>query len=161
MIKMKAEYINPFLEATLQLFRQTFGIEPIPGKAFLMEKSNTHRWDVSGVMVLTGPVIGVVVIRLTRYLTEKLLEKTGITCKDDEEREEVINGMIGELVNVIAGNASGKLTEYNIKVSVPFVVQGENHSVMWPERAPIVGIPFSTNYGPFLVNVSFIEPKKK
>jgi len=32
-----------------------------------------------------------------------------------------------------------------------------NHSVMWPERVPIIGIPFNTPYGPFLVNISLME----
>ena len=58
---MNVEYINPFLDATINMFDKTFGIVPEAGKPFIVEKSAAHRWDVSGVMVLTGKVLGVVV----------------------------------------------------------------------------------------------------
>ncbi len=154
---MKVEYINPILEATINLFDKTFGIVPEAGKPFILERSTAHRWDVSGVMVLTGKVIGVVVIRLTRHLSVKLLQRACIEFETDDEREELTNGLVGELINVISGNAATQLSDFNIKVSVPFVVQGMNHSVMWPERVPIIGIPFNTPYGPFLVNISLME----
>ncbi|MBN2051628.1 MAG: chemotaxis protein CheX [Spirochaetales bacterium] len=154
---MKAAYINPFLEATIRLFRVTFGIDAEAGKPYILNNMSKHRWEISGVMVMTGNAIGVVAIRLTRYLSLKLLEKSGLTCKDEAEQYQLINEMVSELVNVIAGNASGKLEDFNIKVSIPFVIQGENHSVMWPERSPIMAIPFSTPYGPFDVNVSMIQ----
>lgn len=158
---MKAAHINPFLDATINMFRQTFGIVPEAGKPFIVKHASAHRWDVSGVMVLTGSVMGVVVIRLTKFLTIKLLSRACIDCETEEEREDLVNGLVGELVNVIAGNAAGKLVDFDIKVSVPFVVQGINHSVMWPERSPIVGIPFNTPHGPFVVNVSLIPPKSQ
>lgn len=48
---MKAEYINPFIEATINLFDITFGIQPEAGKPFILEKSAAHPWDVSGVIL--------------------------------------------------------------------------------------------------------------
>ncbi|MCD1654031.1 chemotaxis protein CheX [Treponema zuelzerae] len=39
----------------------------------------------------------------------------------------MINRLVGELVNVIAAQASNKLEEYRIEISVPIVVQGQNH----------------------------------
>ncbi len=154
---LKAEYINPFLESTGRLFGSTFDMNPKAGNLFIVDDQIKHRWEVSGVMILTGSAIGIVAIRLSRYLSVKLLEKSGILYESDEERDELTNGMVGELVNIIAGNASSQLSGYNIKVSVPFVVQGENHSIAWPENAPIIGIPYSTSYGPFLINVTMFN----
>ncbi len=73
------------------------------------------------------------------------------------EREELVKEMVGEMVNIIAGNASTTLENYRINISVPFVIQGSNHAVTWPHKAPIISIPFSTPFGPFEVNVSMIE----
>ena len=154
---VKAQYINPFLESTYKLFDATFDMKPTAGTCFLVKNQIKHRWEISGVMILTGSAIGIVSIRLTRHLSLKLLEKSGIYYETTEERDQLTNGMIGELVNIIAGNASSRLSGYNIKVSVPFVVQGENHSIAWPENAPIIGIPFTTAYGPFVVNVSMFN----
>ena len=157
---MRADYINPFLNATINLFDLTFNIDPQPGPPFLVDDSSKHRWEISGVMVLTGSAIGVVAIRLSRFLSSKLLEKSGLRIESEAEREELTTEMVGELVNIIAGNASSRLSDYNIKVSVPFVVQGENHSLSWPSNVPIIGIPFTTKHGPFLVNVSLFDKEK-
>jgi len=157
---MKAELVNPFLTATIELFEKTFGVVPLPGEAYLEERSIKHRWDISAVMFLTGSAIGVVAIRLTRILADRLLRKSGVTWESEDERESLCDGMVGELVNIISGNASGRLSGYDIEISVPLVVQGENHTVSWPDRAPILSIPFSTDCGPFVVNVCLIELPK-
>ncbi len=153
---MKAAHINPFLQATINLFRQTFGIVPDVGTPYLVDDFHSHRWEISGVMILTGSAIGVVSLRLSRLLASKLLDKSGV-CVDEEDRESIISGMIGELVNVISGNAATVLSGYDIRVSVPFVVQGKDHSISWPDRAPVMGVPFITKYGPFAVYVSLID----
>jgi len=158
---MKASYINPFLSSTIALFESLFGFSPQPGDAFLDERAHTHRWDISAVMVLTGNAIGVVAIRLTRPLANKLLELSGVTPTNVGDQEELMNGMVGEVVNIIAGNASAKLASYDIEISVPIVIQGQNHTVAWPDSTPIIAVPFSTPYGPFLVNISLIELPKQ
>ena len=101
--------------------------------------------------------IGVVAIRLTRVLADKLLEKTGITWTSDDEREKIINGMVGEIVNIISAHSATKLVDYKITISVPIVVQGTNHTISWPDQQPILAIPFTTPIGHFLVNVSLFE----
>jgi Predicted inhibitor of MCP methylation, homolog of CheC len=157
---MNVDYINPFLSSTIELFERTFGLTPVAGEAFLDDRARKHRWDVSAVMVLTGSAIGVVVIRLTKVLADKLLQRSGVLWKDEEERRNLCDAMVGEMVNIVSGNASGKLTGYKIEISVPLVIQGENHTISWPDRAPIIGVPFSTDCGPFLVNVCLIELPK-
>jgi len=154
---LNAAYVNPFLSATIRLFEQMFGITPVVGSIYLDERAHTHRWDISAVMVLTGNAIGVVALRLTRLLSDKLLVKTGVTWKEEDERLDLVNGMVGELVNIIAGNASGELKDLDIEISVPIVVQGTNHTVAWPDKEPVLAIPFTTPLGPFLVNVSLME----
>ena len=154
---LNAAYVNPFLSSTIGLFEQMFGITPVAGAIYLDERAHTHRWDISAVMVLTGNAIGVVAIRLTRLLSDKLLAKSGVTWQEEEERLDLVNGMVGELVNIVAGNASGELKDLDIDISVPIVVQGTNHTVSWPDKEPILAIPFTTPLGPFLVNVSLME----
>ena len=157
---MNVALINPFLSATIALFEQMFSVSPAPGEVYLDERAYTHRWDISAVMVLTGNAIGVVAIRLTKVLADKLLASSGVTWKTEEERLDLINGMIGEIVNVIAAQASSRLVDYKINVSVPVVVQGKDHTISWPDKQPIVAIPFTTNLGPFSVNVSLFELPK-
>jgi chemotaxis protein CheX len=157
---MNAAYINPFLSATVDLFEHSFGVKPVPGDIYLDDRAHSHRWDISAVMVLTGNAIGVVALRLTRLFADKLLIKSGVSWKTEAERENLINGMVGELVNIIGGNASGKLVDFSIDISVPIVVQGKNHSISWPDQSPIIAVPFITSIGPFLINVSLMELPK-
>ena len=157
---MNADFVNPFLSSTIELFERTFGITPQPGEIFLDERARKHRWDVSAVMVLTGSAIGVVAIRLTRLLADKLLQRSGVQWGSEEERESLCDGMVAEMVNIISGNASGQLSGYDIEISVPIVIQGENHTISWPERAPILGVPFSSDIGPFLIDICLIEVPK-
>jgi chemotaxis protein CheX len=63
--------------------------------------------------------------------------------------------MIGELVNVIAGNAVGQIQEYNLDISVPMVVQGANHRIAWPQMARVTCVGLSTPAGDCEVAVSF------
>jgi chemotaxis protein CheX len=159
-VLVNVQYINPFLSATISLFERSFYLTPEVGEVYLDDKAASHRWDISAVMVLTGSAIGIVAIRLTKLLADKLLVKSGVEWKDEEERAELVNGMVGELVNIIASQASAQLTGENIKVSVPLVIQGKNHTISWPDKNPILAIPFVTPSGPFLVNVSLIELPK-
>lgn len=157
---MNVNYINPFLTATIELFERTFSLTPAPGEAFLDERAHKHRWDVSAVMVLTGSALGVVAIRLTKLLADKLLQRSGVQWEGEDERRDLCDAMVSEMVNIISGNAAGNLADLKIEISVPVVIQGENHTISWPDRAPIIGIPFSTDCGPFLVDVCLIELPK-
>ncbi len=154
---MKAEHINPFLGSTLNIFESMLGEQPDVGQKSLIKNFSSHRWDISGIIGITGTAEGVVAIRLTENLVQKTLEKSEIIWNTPEEKEQIITGMVGEIVNMIAGNALGEITRFDLDITVPFVVQGTNHSIGWPRNNPIIAIPFITPWGPFEVNVSMKE----
>jgi chemotaxis protein CheX len=66
---------------------------------------------------------------------------------------EVLDG-VGELINIIAGNAKQDLLDFRIEISLPGVITGNSYKIRWPEGIPVVAIPFTTELGPFTVNVS-------
>ena len=146
---MDAAIINPFLSATLRLLEKTFGLKAVAGTPFIMDTLSGHRWEISGLIAITGDTLGVIAIRMHHILVNKLLDKSGIYCAEGEARTEILTSMVSELINVIGGNAIGTLTDYNLKVSVPVVIQGKNHSISWPKIAPVIGIPFRTQAGDF------------
>lgn len=155
---MDVEIINPFLTAALNLFASMFGITAQPGPPYILEEENKHRWEISGILGLTGDYHGVVGFRLPRVLADKMLEKSGVSTQTEDERQETVYGMIGEMTNIIAGNAASAVQQAVIDISPPVVVMGENHHIAWPKTMPVVGIPFTTPSGPFEVDVCF---KKK
>ena len=156
---MDVKIINPFLSATIDVFREMMFIEPGHGDPFLAKPQGHHRWEISGIIGLVGDSEGIVVLRVTNLLAGKLLQKAQLRIDGDDERLRITNEMISEIVNIISAKALGALEGNNIRLTPPFTVQGQNHDISWPSRTPIIGVPFQTSYGPFEVQVSISSRK--
>jgi chemotaxis protein CheX len=156
---MDVNHVNPFLESTISVFESLMGESPEAGTPSLLGKFHTHRWDISGVIGIVGAADGVIALRLTLGLVEKILENSGVICEDEEERNDIVNSMVGEIINMVAGNTVGKIDQYDLNITVPLVIQGENHSIAWPRNTPIITVPFHLNTGFFEVNFSLKENK--
>ncbi|MDA3810367.1 MAG: chemotaxis protein CheX [Spirochaetaceae bacterium] len=154
---MKAVHINPFLNSTMNLFENMLGTKPNVGRIGVVNNFNSHRWDVSGVIGINGAAEGVIAIRMTQKLVERLMKKSNMECDDPHELQEMSCSMVGEMANVIAGNALGEITQFNMNITVPIVIQGQNHSISWPHKTPVLSIPFTSSQGAFEVNVSLRE----
>ena len=148
---MQAKYINPFIKATTNLFNNFINVEVTPQKPYL-KKDPKNMFEVSGIIGLAGETKGAVVISFSRetaiQMVSKMEQKTYQALSS-----EVIDG-VGELINIIAGNAKQDLLDFRIDISLPGVVTGTSYRIHWPEGIPIVTIPFDSEFGPFSVNVS-------
>ena len=148
---IKAEHVNPFIVSTMETFTKMVGCEAKPGKAML-KKDAMIDFDVSGIIGLSGKVIGSVGMSFP--------EKTAIaTCNkfmsaDYSSLHDDILDAVGELVNIVAGNAKKGLVEFDIQISLPNVIQGHNHHLVDPKGALSFVVPFTTPYGPFYMTVS-------
>jgi len=69
---MKAEYINPFIESTLNVFSTMVHLEPVRENVYLKDDNKT-TYDISGVIGLAGDVAGAVVISLPESLAIKIV----------------------------------------------------------------------------------------
>lgn len=148
---MQVKYINPFTKATVNLFKNFLEVEIEPGKPFL--KDNPYDLEeVSGIIGLAGETTGAVVMSFSRETAITAVSKMEKTNYQAMSRA-VIDG-VGELVNIIAGNAKKDLTDFRIDISLPGVVTGNSYQIHWPEGIPVVTIPFTTDVGPLTVNVS-------
>ncbi len=150
---MNVKYINPFIIATQSVF-ETFLQSPVtPGKPFLYDKgTDTGSWDISGIIGLAGEIIGVVIISFPKILSLKLVsvfQKKEVKIMDDD-----VVDMVGEIVNIIAGNAKKGLEEHQIAISLPTVVRGPRHSFPGLSGTPIIAIPFHSDKGDFRLYVS-------
>ena len=64
---------------------------------------------------------------------------------------------IGELTNVIAGNAKAQLEEYSLSLSLPNVISGIGAEIRFPEKSQPITIPFNSEFGPLAIEVGFGE----
>jgi chemotaxis protein CheX len=148
---VRAQYINPFLKASINLFKEYLGLQAVAGKPHLLEDPQDLD-AVSAIIGLAGDTRGAVVLSFSRETA------IGIVSKMAGQEyhvlgNEVLDG-VGELINIIAGNAKQDLLDFRIEISLPGVITGNSYKIRWPEGIPVVAIPFTTELGPFTVNVS-------
>ena len=151
---MQAKYINPFLHASISLFRDYLGVELSYDKPFLNPES-AHLSDVSAIIGLAGETTGALVLSFDRDTAVAMVSRLA-QKQYQAMSNEVIDG-VGELVNILAGNAKKDLEEFRISISLPGVVTGGSYKIQWPHGVPVITIPFKSDLGNFSVNVSLKE----
>ncbi len=136
------KYIQPFVDVCESVFRDFIGSDLVAERPHFADKNDSHDWDVSAIIGLTGEAKGAIVISMKKELALRL---TGVltgsthTTLDDE-----VVDAIGEIINIIAGNAKRGLEEsFRLVISLPTIVRGKGHTISWPnEQARIIRIPF-------------------
>jgi chemotaxis protein CheX len=137
------QYIQPFIDVTANTFKEFIGVELEVGRPYFQQKDATHEWDISGIIGLSGEARGAVVISMKDTLAIKL---TGMltNSKHSSIDDEVVDA-VGEIVNIISGNAKKGLEEaFRLIISLPTIVEGKGHQLKWPhDQARIMCIPFT------------------
>jgi len=151
---MDARLINPFLAATMHVLSTMANIRPTPGKPFL-KKDGAAFGDVSAIIGITGVARGSMALTFSEPAIMAIVGNLlGIEASEvnDEVRDAV-----GELTNMICGDARRRLSEDGISLQggIPTIVSGKNHSISHIHNVPRLAIPFTTPHGGFVVEVAF------
>lgn len=152
---MDANGLQPFFDAAGVVFSQMFGLEAKAGPARALEGSETHAWEISGLLGIAGSSQGVVALRLTLKLVDDLLKASGVETSSEQDRLATASGLVAEMTNIVSGNAIGGYAGQNLEISPPVVIKGKNHQITWPKIAPVVATEYSTKLGPFELAVCF------
>lgn len=149
---MNIRYITPFIEAVTGAFDQMFELQPAALTPYLAKKDEILDWDISGIIGIAGEARGLVVLSFPAALAQELT--TLLTGSPKTVMDEDVTDTVGEVVNIIAGNAKKGLEEFRLLISLPTIVQGPHHQVTWPTGPiPVITIPFSTARGHFSLSV--------
>jgi chemotaxis protein CheX len=154
---MKAEYINPFLEASINLFK-TYLMFSVQNKPPYVNQDSQNLNEISAIIGLAGDILGAIVLSFTRETAIAMASRFS-GQKHMAVSKEVLD-VVGELVNIIAGNAKKDLMDFRIEISLPGVITGNKYKINWPQGVPVITIPFESDAGSFTVNVSFKQVKK-
>lgn len=153
---MKAEFINPFLEAVVNVLKTMAFTESTPGKPALRKKEDPSTGDVTGVVGLTGPVKGSFALSFTEPAILEVV--TNMFGEDMTEVNGEVQDAVGELSNMVSGDARRSLEGqgYAFQASIPTVISGKGHNITHAVPRPSVVMPFTTGAGhPFFVETSF------
>jgi chemotaxis protein CheX len=151
-MQMKAEFINPFLEATVSVLKTMASLDPTPGKPFL-KKESASTGDVSGIVGMTGEAEGSICLTFSQecilFVVSRMLGENLTEINED------VKDAVGELTNMISGDSRRRLQELGhvFQGAIPSVISGKGHEVRHVTKGPILSIPFSTQSGNFTVEV--------
>lgn len=148
---MDIGYINAFIKAVENVFATMLQVD-VTVKEPVLKSSQDPRFDVSGIIGISGDVVGVIVLSFPVEVAERVATLfTGMTIsKDDEDLADAI----GELVNMVSGNAKANFEGRKAQISCPTVVIGKGHQVFRQKDLPSIELPCSCLCGDFILEVS-------
>ena len=142
---MQAEHINPFLKSVCSTFSTMMQCEARRGEMSLADVG-VRKYPISGVIGLSGKAVGTVVINLSEEVALK--GASAMLMMEMTELDDDVLDAVGEIANMVAGQAKAELEEYDLSVSLPNVVTGDNHDIRFPSDAKPLAVAFDTDFGP-------------
>lgn len=152
---MDVEYMRPFVLETIRTLEVMLGVTPT--ESDIKSKQDTDAtYDVSAIVGLTGSATGSVVLSFPEKAACAVVSRM-LGEKQDEINTFVTDGL-GELVNIIAGNAKRHLAGHGFDrlfLSLPNVVIGKHRTVWHSRDMPYLIAHFtSSELGPFCLEVN-------
>ncbi|RJQ61749.1 MAG: chemotaxis protein CheX [Desulfobacteraceae bacterium] len=149
---MDVKLINPFIHATVKVLETMAGVKAEPGKPFV-KKDKIARGDVTGIIGITGESNGTISVTFDEGSILAVVSK--MFGEDVKELNADISDAVGELTNMISGQARRKLEEDGRKfeAAIPTVVTGKGHEISHITSGPIIAVPFATDAGNFTIEI--------
>lgn len=155
---MDPRFAKPIVQATQNVLSTMAMITPEAGNPYIKQK-NKALGDVSGVIGITADDSkqGVMSVTFTKNCAVAIVKN--LLGDDIEDVVKDVKDAVGEITNMIAGQARQNLEEIGINLSAatPTVVMGDNHSISHVTEDNIIVVPFDTDNGPFVVEFSMNE----
>ncbi len=152
---MDVAYINPFVISTIETFRKMLNCEAKPGKVQL-KKDTAFTFDISGVIGLSGEAQGSICLSFPKLIALKVV--SALVGNDVKIVGPEVADAIGEIANIIAGNAKQHLTQFNLSISLPKVIIGKDHKIASQRGVATIVVPFESPLGNFAMEVSLKTP---
>lgn len=154
---MNAKHVNAFIEAAFSILETT---AQTSAKAFdnpYLKEKPIAKGDITGVISISGNYSGKVSITYS----EKLILHVVTTMFGEEMMEinDEIKDAVGELTNMISGQATTKLTELgtSLKAELTDVIMGGQHPLDHIAGRPVVAMSYQTDNGDFTMEFCFEE----
>lgn len=148
---MDAQYIKPFIASIQNVFTTMMQL-PVTVQAPKVKDNPSMTYDVSGIIGLSGDVVGSIVLSFPKDTAERIVSLlTGSPMTADSPD---FADAIGELVNMVSGGAKANFTGKKVSISCPSVVVGPGHKVAKQTDAPTIIIPCATDCGEVAIEVT-------
>src|SRR3977135_1007870 len=120
---MRAEFINPFLQAATEVLEAELGSPPVRGSIGLQRSAYTSD-EVTAVVAVTGEVGGIVLFAMAETTARAMVSK--MLGQDFPDLDALAQSGIAEIGNVITGRAAVLLSEagFQSDLAPPMVLIG-------------------------------------
>tara|TARA_A100000171_G_scaffold52220_1_gene69586 strand:- start:3985 stop:4479 length:495 start_codon:yes stop_codon:yes gene_type:complete len=151
---MDSSYITPFMTSIQNVFTTMLHLPVEIGEPSI-KTNNTATNDVSGIIGVSGEMAGTIVLSMPNDTAISIVSL--FTGMQFEANSEDFVDAVGELVNMISGNAKAEFQRKSVSISCPTVVIGDNHRVSTPSGTACVVIPCNTDCGEIVLEVAIRE----
>lgn len=155
---MDVRFINPFVASVKKVFSTMVSTEVTVGKPTVMPPNDQPTADVSAVIGLSGDAVGCVVLSLPMQTALNAASK--FACVEMTQNHPDFADALGELANMVAGQAKAQLDGMNVSISLPSVIVGSDHVVSQSRQQPKLLLPCDCALGGFCVEVAMIVGKR-
>jgi len=156
-MKISAKYVNPFIEAGINVIKQIAKIDVRRGHLSYKAKPEPS-YGVCIIVGVYGFLTGQVVYSMKTEVAERLVEKM-LVGKSPQERQILFIDTLGELANMVTGNATALLNQrkdLSLNITTPAIATGDNLSISLVTKPTII-LGLYTQYGPIEVSVALEE----
>jgi len=148
---MDSSYITPFIEAANNVFSTMLSVEVTCDSPHIKADHDPVA-GITGSIGITGDVQGVVAIYFPEDTAQRVASLfVGETLEIDSAN---LTDAVGELVNMICGNAKAKFENRNASITCPSVFRGTVDLQVQNNHTPTIVIPCDTDCGPFAIEVT-------
>jgi chemotaxis protein CheX len=141
----------PFIESAKSIFSIMLGWKIEAGESSRSNRFQSNH-DISGIIGFSGSLRGNMVIGINQEFAFAVAEAFfgGTPTSIDAE----VVDMVGELANMIGGNAKERLITTGINLGLPMVIFGKGHRVSFDPGAHVELLPFHSDFGSFTLEVA-------
>ncbi len=148
--------MQAFIGATVHVLNAMVQLSPKSCEPFF-KKDNIARGDISAFMTAEDAAGNKGSIALTFPMSTALAVVEIMFGNDLENPEESAKEMVGELGNIISGDARRRMAEQGVVFagSTPTMLEGHEHCIQHVASAPVIAMPFELPEGRFMVEATF------
>ncbi|MCL4294678.1 MAG: chemotaxis protein CheX [Anaerolineae bacterium] len=153
---MNVKFLSPFVEAAFAVLEAEVGIKTAQRGGLALQRSACTTNDVTALISIVGQVQGVALYGMSQDMALQIVSQ--ILGQPFAEFDELAQSGIGELANVITGQASKRLAEagYEAKISPPTLILGKGTLISTLDFDRIQ-VPVLTDLGEFQIHLALRE----
>ncbi len=144
--KLNIEYINPFIVGASKVFNSLLNTDLKKGKVYTVDTIDPAHEVIINIEI-NGAMTGYVIYSLSFHTVNKIAEVLVPGLNEDAIKQEY-KDIIGEVANMITGNAISMFTDKDIELSTPTVMDKRDFTITGLRKYIALAIKMYSPMGP-------------